>query len=206
MCSSTFLGSVREGELMSQANASRFHATLIGPAPEIVVPGHYRGQNENGPSSVPPIEDAEEAIVTDLVHVRTSRRQRIVITEQTDLLDIDARCVLLRSPTSPQARKYRLLRHRLHGNSDPRVIVVSSAGPAEGKTTCAINLALAIAEDTMARVLLVEANPLRPSFAEVFALKSPSSLNMWTLSAVSGTWPVAVANVAATRLDVAASR
>jgi Mrp family chromosome partitioning ATPase len=85
------------------------------------------------------------------------------------------------------------------------VIAVTSAGPAEGKTTCAMNLALAIAEEAMTRVLLLEANPLRPSLAQVFALKSPSSLNAWTQDAMSGTWPIAVANVAATRLDIAAS-
>jgi Mrp family chromosome partitioning ATPase len=86
------------------------------------------------------------------------------------------------------------------------VVAVTSAGPAEGKTTCALNLALAMAEEAMVRVLLVEANPLRPSYAEIFDLKSPSSLNAWTLDAMSGTCPVAVVNVAATRLDIAAAR
>jgi cellulose biosynthesis protein BcsQ len=39
----------------------------------------------------------------------------------------------------------------------------------------------------------------------VFALKSPSSLNAWTLDAMSPTWPIAVANIAASRMDIAAS-
>jgi Mrp family chromosome partitioning ATPase len=152
-------------------------------------------------------EETEEPLRAEMVHVPTNVgwRRRIVMTEQTALLGIDPKCVLLRWPTSPQARSYRLLRHRLIARSDPRVIAVTSAGPAEGKTTCATNLALAIAEDAMARVLLVEANPLHPSFEQVFGLKSPSSLNAWTVDAMSGAWPIAVANVAATRLDVAAS-
>jgi Mrp family chromosome partitioning ATPase len=40
----------------------------------------------------------------------------------------------------------------------------------EGKTTCAVNLALCIAEETLASVLLLEANPRRPSVARVFGM------------------------------------
>jgi Mrp family chromosome partitioning ATPase len=133
-------------------------------------------------------------------------RRRLVITEQAELVAIDPKRVPLRWPNSPQARSYRLLRHRLLASSNPHVVAVTSAEPAEGKTTCALNLALAMAEEAMVRVLLVEANPLRPSFADIFDLKSQSSLNAWTLDAMSGTWPIAVVNVAATRLDIAPSR
>jgi len=172
---------------MPSAKALPFHGTLIGPAAEV---------------------DAPEPIRSELVHVPMGNggRRRLVITEQTELLAVDPKRIPVRWPTSPQARSFRLLRHRLLTSSDPHVVAVTSAGPGEGKTTCALNLALAMAEEAMVRVLLVEANPLRPSFADVFGLKSPSSLNAWTLDAMSGTWPIAVVNVAATRLDIAASR
>jgi Mrp family chromosome partitioning ATPase len=48
--------------------------------------------------------------------------------------------------------------------------VVTSALKGEGKTTCAINLALCIADETFARVLLLEANRQRPSLARVFGV------------------------------------
>jgi Mrp family chromosome partitioning ATPase len=192
---------------MPSYSASSFHGTLIGPVPQVTAPAPNGVHGQNGSSSANLVEVAREFVRTELVHVPVGNggRRRLVITEQTELLAIDPRRIPLRWPTSPQARSYRLLRHRLSASSDPRVVAVTSAGPAEGKTTCALNLALAMAEEAMVRVLLVEANPLRPSFAEVFDLKSPSSLNAWTLDAMSGTWPISVVNVAATRLDIAAS-
>jgi Mrp family chromosome partitioning ATPase len=198
---------VVEGELVPSYKASRFHGTLIGPVPQVTAPAP-NGQGENGSSSESlVVEGASEFVRAELVHVPMGNggRRRLVITEQTDLLALDPKRIPLRWPASPQARSYRLLRHRLSASSHPRVVAVTSAGPAEGKTTCALNLALAMAEEAMVRVLLVEANPLRPSFADLFDLKSSSSVNAWTLDAMSGTWPIAVVNVAATRLDIAAS-
>ena len=191
---------------MQPTKAFPFHGTLIGTAPQVIAPA-TNGHGKNGSPAANPVEDPGEFVRAELVHVPMGNggRRRLVISEQADLLAIDPKRIPLRWPNSPQARSYRLLRHRLSASSDPRVVAVTSAGPAEGKTTCALNLALAMAEEAMVRVLLVEANPLRPSFAEVFDLKSPSSLNAWTLDAMSGTWPIAVVNVAATRLDIAAS-
>ncbi len=79
---------------------------------------------------------------------------------------IDLRCALLLDPWSRQSRSFRLLRHRLLAAADPRIIAVTSARDGEGKTTCAINLALCIADEPLTRVLLLEANPRRPSLAD----------------------------------------
>jgi Mrp family chromosome partitioning ATPase len=193
---------------MPSTKASPFHGTLIGPVPQVTAPAPNGGHGENGSSSANLVhEGAHEFTRTELVHVPMGNggRRRLVITEQTDLAALDPKRIPLRWPTSPQARSYRLLRHRLSASSDPRVVAVTSAGAAEGKTTCALNLALAMAEEAMVRVLLVEANPLRPSFADLFDLKSSSSVNAWTLDGMSGTWPISVVNVAATRLDIAPS-
>ena len=83
---------------------------------------------------------------------------------------IDPRLVLLAAPDSPAAAGYRVLRHRVLSQDDPRVIAVTSAGPHEGKSACAANLALAIAEGGQSRVLLVEANLRAPSLATLFAV------------------------------------
>jgi Mrp family chromosome partitioning ATPase len=82
----------------------------------------------------------------------------------------DARLFPLAAPSSPQARAVRLLRHRLLAHGDPRVILVTSARPNEGKTTCAASLALVFAEESFAKVLLVEANQERPALARAFGV------------------------------------
>ncbi|HEX8952202.1 MAG TPA: CpsD/CapB family tyrosine-protein kinase [Polyangia bacterium] len=87
--------------------------------------------------------------------------------------DPDPRLVLVREPDSSRAASFRVLRHRLQERGDPRVIAVTSAGRKEGKTTCAVNLALALGECGRARVLLVEANLRAPSLAPLFGFMPP---------------------------------
>ncbi|MSP62768.1 MAG: tyrosine-protein kinase family protein [Myxococcales bacterium] len=87
---------------------------------------------------------------------------------------LDRRLVLLREPDSWRSACFRVLRHRLAEHGDPRVIAVTSAERGEGKTTCAVNLALALGECGRARVLLVEANLRAPSLAALFGFTPPA--------------------------------
>ena len=82
--------------------------------------------------------------------------------------------VVLGQRYMPQAAAIRSLRHRLADKGDPRVVLVTSAGRKEGKTFCAANLALALAEIRRSRVLLLEANLYHPSLASLFGLKQPT--------------------------------
>jgi Mrp family chromosome partitioning ATPase len=88
-------------------------------------------------------------------------------------VEFDKRLVMLREPDSAVAAAYRVLRYRLMERGNPRVIVVSSPRAKEGKTTCAVNLALALGECGRARVLLVEANLRSPKLAEMLAFMPP---------------------------------
>jgi Mrp family chromosome partitioning ATPase len=85
----------------------------------------------------------------------------------------DARLILVRRPDSARAASFRVLRHRLQERGDPRIIAVTSAGPREGKTTCAVNLALALGECGRARVLLIDGNLRRPALAPLFGFLPP---------------------------------
>lgn len=86
------------------------------------------------------------------------------------LRTIDPRLVMLSSPDSVRAASFRLLRDNLLAKGLPRVLAVSSAAPHDGKTTCALNLALALAEHTPARILLMDGNFFAPSLGGIFAV------------------------------------
>jgi capsular exopolysaccharide synthesis family protein len=57
----------------------------------------------------------------------------------------------------------------------PRVILVASSSPWEGKTTVAVNLALALAQQ--ARTCLIDADLRRPSVARTFGFSRESGLS-----------------------------
>jgi Mrp family chromosome partitioning ATPase len=137
--------------------------------------------------------------------VRTGPPGASFVIEQVEIpADVDARLVMLYGHASEQARAFRLLRHRLLSHGDPRVIAVTSAEPAEGKTTCAANLALGLADETMSRVLLVEANLRRPALGEVFGYEPGDSFVRRLVERRDATTPYPVAGVVGTRLHIAA--
>jgi Mrp family chromosome partitioning ATPase len=85
----------------------------------------------------------------------------------------DRRLALVIDPDSDRAAAFRVLRHHLLELGRPQVIIVSSPLQGEGKTTTALNLALALAECGRAKVLLAETHVRRPQLANVFKLVPP---------------------------------
>jgi capsular exopolysaccharide synthesis family protein len=73
--------------------------------------------------------------------------------------EVDEHLVSLITPDTFEADQYRVLRHTVEQRrrtAGLALIGVSSAGPGDGKTTTAINLAGALAQDRSSRVLLVD--------------------------------------------------
>ena len=129
----------------------------------------------------------------------------VILMEEVELPRVpDPRLVMLREPSSAQARSYRLLEHRLFALGDPRVIAVTSAEPGEGKTTCAANLALALSEETASRVLLVDANLPRPGLGDLFGFEPTDSFMIKLLRSEEAAPRHAVASVSGIRLQLAA--
>lgn len=76
-------------------------------------------------------------------------------------------------PRSPRAESFRSLRTNLqflNVDAGPRIFVVSSAGPGEGKSTTTANLAIALAE-TGARVALVDGDLRLPRVADYMGIE-----------------------------------
>lgn len=82
-------------------------------------------------------------------------------------------------PTSAAAEQYRLLRTRLEGRERGRraqLILVTSPGPGDGKTTTSANLALTMAQDFNHNVVLVEADMRRPTLAALCGVERDRGL------------------------------
>ena len=93
------------------------------------------------------------------------------------LSTVRRRLVALEDPQSHSAEAYRSLRSSLLLSSidhPPRVILMTSALPGEGKTTTSVNLAITFAQRGE-RVLLVDADLRRGSLHRLFAVKSVGS-------------------------------
>jgi Mrp family chromosome partitioning ATPase len=88
----------------------------------------------------------------------------------------DNRLIFWRERSSESAAAYRLLRQRLIERDDPRIVLCTSAGRHEGKTTLATNLAMAYAELGKHRVLLLEASFRVAALGEVFGFLPPKGL------------------------------
>lgn len=87
--------------------------------------------------------------------------------------------VTLTNPTSPAAEAYRTLRINLEFASvdeSLRTLLVTSAGPGEGKSTALANLAVAMADGDW-DVILVDADLRRPSQHELFDLPNERGLS-----------------------------
>jgi Mrp family chromosome partitioning ATPase len=85
----------------------------------------------------------------------------------------DRRLDLVIDPDSERSASFRVLRHHLLEVGRPQCVIVSSPQAGEGKTTTAVNLALALAECGRAKVLLVETHLRRPQLANVFKFVPP---------------------------------
>jgi len=123
-----------------------------------------------GASPTVPVPSTATAIRSAMPTAATTQ---VTVYKLERPVEFDKRLVMLREPDSAAAAAYRVLRYRLTERGNPRVIVVSSPRPREGKTTCAVNLALAMGECGRARVLLVEANLRAPKLAEMLAFMPP---------------------------------
>jgi capsular exopolysaccharide synthesis family protein len=82
--------------------------------------------------------------------------------------------ITIRSPTGPSAEAYRALRTSLlyaYVDSSPRVIVITSPGRGDGKTTTCANLGVALSH-VNSNTLIVDCDLRQPAMHKVFALRN----------------------------------
>lgn len=99
-------------------------------------------------------------------------------------------------PKSPGAEAYRTVRTNIEyycRSTDSKVILFSSAGPAEGKSVTLTNVAVAMAQ-LGRRVLVVGANMRRPSLGRIFGVDEAPGLSDVLLE--NNTWQGVVKDMA----------
>jgi capsular exopolysaccharide synthesis family protein len=102
-------------------------------------------------------------------------RQRLALATSKEAVEL----VTQSRPKSQMAESYRALRTSLlltSAGGPPRVILVTSALPQEGKTTTSINLAIVLAQKG-ARVLLIDADLRRPSIHKTLGMGPRTGLS-----------------------------
>jgi len=102
--------------------------------------------------------------------------------------------VTLHTARSQINEEYREIKRKLLANAfgalsktinNSNIIMVTSARPSEGKTFTAVNLAMSIAAEKDKRVLLVDADVLKPNVLKTLGLNERSGLMEYLLGEVS---------------------
>jgi len=156
------------------------------------------------------MSEARSAVGSDSNPSRPDPAVRAAVVERVRVrtaAEPDPRAAIFDNPLSARAASFRVLRHRLADRGDPKVLVVTSAQDGEGKTTCALNLAWALAESGRNRVLLLEANTARPALAGLLGFLPPGCfLDQLSQHRSEPTRPWTVAQIAPYDLDVLAGQ
>ena len=158
-----------------QARADAAHSRLDGPSPRIV---------DTGPTRIDgmqPLKVDANVIAHGKATVMMAPQSKPTgVAPQIDLTQHhlpeeppDRRLALVIDPDSERSAAFRVLRHHLLEVGRPQVVIVSSPQAGEGKTTTAINLALALSECGRAKTLLVETHVRRPQFTNIFKFVPP---------------------------------
>lgn len=119
-------------------------------------------------SSTPGKKPPEEKLAAGIPLAKVIKRELVAPPE----------IVMLSHQRSLGAEKFRRLRTTLDNEEHgcPQVIVVTSPGPAEGKSMVSLNLALALAAEKRGEVILLDADLRRPSIQDF--LSPPPNLGL----------------------------
>ncbi|HEB02479.1 MAG TPA: polysaccharide biosynthesis tyrosine autokinase [Nitrospirae bacterium] len=126
-------------------------------------------------NTVKAAEDAEEKLgipVLGMVsHLRREKKGKERHIER----------IVIEEPKSSFAENYKALRTAImlsSAESTPKTLLITSMGPAEGKTATAVNLALVVAQ-SVGKVLLVDTDLRKPRIHNIFGFSNKSGLSTY---------------------------
>ncbi len=165
---------LQDGLREAGANGDADPLVLERPDPPAPAPA---GPRARAPASRPGLPRAEDAPATPRVAIDLARLAR------AGLVTPDA-------PQTPIAREFRVIKRPVLENAqgksgarvkDGNLVMVTSALAGEGKSFCAVNLAMSMAMELDNTVLLVDADVANPSVLEILGLpQAPGLLDALT--------------------------
>jgi protein-tyrosine kinase len=142
-------------------------APLTAQAPAPVVAPAPVAAPETAPETAPAARHQTKKVELDLAHMRDSGM--VTAAGGRTMLVEDFR--IIKRPLIKRA-----FAERAPGDKPGNLIMITSSLPGEGKTYCAINLAMSIAMELDHTVLLVDADVARPSVLRVLGLPAQRGL------------------------------
>ncbi|WP_293881129.1 AAA family ATPase [Sphingomonas sp.] len=134
---------------------------------------------------LPPVAPETPVTITPAQPVKAYRISRPVIPVDIDRLR-EAGFIIPDGPPGTLVEEFRLVKRQLILNANGgtrgkpiehgRMILICSAQPNEGKTFCAVNLALSLASERDTEVLLVDADVAKPEVLSTLGLAGDAGL------------------------------
>jgi len=177
-------------------HAAPINASVNGSRANNSVAGN--ALDETAPSNNPPSQTPENRIASRMVEdirARQTETQRLreelslqavarasreIPIERLVTSRLHQRLIVLTEPAAAECEQYRTLRTQLFHAAEKRqtqVVVITSALAGEGKTSTALNLALAIAQSKESRALVLDGDLRRPNVASYLGMRAKAGLS-----------------------------
>jgi protein-tyrosine kinase len=171
----------RAAEIYDFSKAVR--APVMAPVPAVEMLPEVEALPE---VAIKPAANAAANVAPVAAPIRRSRRhESAIVPVDTDRLR-DAGFIVPDGPPGALVEEFRLVKRQLILNANGgakgqplergRMILVCSAQPNEGKTFCAVNLALSLASERDTEVLLVDADVAKPEVLSTLGLEGGAGL------------------------------
>lgn len=129
-----------------------------------------RADEPEAPASV---EDVPAPVTAQPAEARAQRPNRTVVVDRAKLES--GGFILPDAPAGAIAEEFRIIKRQLLArvgrSADARSVLVASSQPGEGKSFCALNLALSIAGEKDTEVLLIDGDFAKPQLPELLGIE-----------------------------------
>jgi len=204
------------GPINALANGSGARDSVVGNAPNEIAPLNPPPSqvpfpataSATAPATAPATANQAAPRVVEDIRSRQTETQRLreelslqaaartareIPVERLVPSRLHQRLIVLTEPSAAECEQYRTLRTQLFHAAEKKqtqVVVITSALAGEGKTSTALNLALAVAQSKESRVLVVDGDLRRPNIATYLGMKTKAGLSEVLMGKIEALDPI----------------